>query len=245
MKSDIKINGNLAATLIKPENSKKPLPGLIFIHGWESSKKGNTKRAQEISKLGFICLTIDLRGHGDSEGTIDQFSRKDHLEDIKSTYQYLKNLDEVAEETIGIIGSSYGGYLSAVAANYLEFDCIVLRVPALYFDKDFDTPTDKLIKENPQAFTSSDLTEKNCLALKGIANFPGEIFIIESEKDEVIPHAVIENYLSVITDKRKLTYKIMKGAGHHFWNNPKLDKEYLNILKNWLKEKSSELEVEV
>lgn len=245
MKSDIKINGSLAATIIKPDDFKKSLPGLIFIHGWESSKKGNTKRAEEISTFGFICLTIDLRGHGESEGTIDQFSRQDHLEDVKSAYHYLKNLDQVEKEKIGIIGSSYGGYLSAVAANYLEFDCIVLRVPALYFDKDFDTPTDKLIKENPQAFTGNDLTEKNCLALKGVANFPGEILLIESEKDEVIPHAVIENYLSVLPDKRRLTYEIMKGAGHHFWNNPEFDVEYLLILKNWLKEKSSELEVEI
>lgn len=245
MKSDIRINNNLAATLIKPNDFKRSLPGLIWIHGWKSDRKGNTKRAAEISKLGFICLTLDLRGHGESDGTIDQFSRKDHLEDIKTAYEYLVNLDEVDKKKIGIIGSSYGGYLAAVATNHLEFEWLMLRVPALYFDGDIDVPTDQLIKDNPQAFTSSNLTPENCLALKSVANFPGEILLIESEKDEVIPHSVIENYLSVIADKRGLTYELMKGAGHHFWNNPELDEVYLGILKNWLREKADTLEVEI
>lgn len=76
-------NQNLAATLTLPEkNFKEPLPALLFIHGWKSNQEGNIKRASEICKLGFICLTLDLRGHGESEGSIEQFSRKDHLEDI-------------------------------------------------------------------------------------------------------------------------------------------------------------------
>jgi uncharacterized protein len=227
---------NLAVTLIKPENFKKPLPGLIFIHGWKSNQAGNTKRATEISKLGFICLTIDLRGHGESEGAIDQFSREDHLEDIKVAYKYLSELTDVNPSKIGIIGSSYGGYLSAVASNYLEFEWLVLRVPAF--------PTDKLINEDPKAFKTSNLKTQNSLALKGVADFPGEILIIESEKDTVIPHPVIENYLEAIEDKRRLTYKVMKGAEHSLETEAQ-EKEYIEILGNWLKEKSKELEIEV
>lgn len=244
MKVALKLdNQNISVNLIKPENFRKPLLALIFIHGWKSDQSGNIKRATEISKLGFVCLTLDLRGHGESDGTIEQFSRQDHLEDIKSAYKYLAGLKEVNPNKIGIIGSSYGAYMSAVATNYLEFKWLVLRVPALYFDEGFNVSTDKLIKENPQAFTSSDLTERNCLALKGVANFPGEILLIESEKDQIIPHPVIENYLSVIQDKRRLTYELMKGADHHFWENPKLDEQYLDILKNWLREKADALEV--
>lgn len=243
-------NQNLAATLIRPEGLiapngiKEPLPGLIFVHGWKSNQEGNIRRATEISKLGFACLTLDLRGHGQSAGSIDQFSRQDHLEDIKTAYSYLAKLKEVNPNKIGILGSSYGGYLSAVATNFMEFEWLLLRVPALYFDQDFSMPTDKLIKENPQAFASSGLNPENCLALKGVANFPGEILLIESEKDEVIPHPVIENYLGAIENKRRLTYEVMTGAGHHFWNNPEFDEIYLDILRNWLKEKSSKLGVE-
>lgn len=226
---------NLAATLIKPKNSNGPLPALIFIHGWKSNQNGNIKRATEVSKLGLICLTVDLRGHGQSQGIISQYSQKDHLEDIKSAYKYLLENPEVDPDNIGIIGSSYGGSLSAVATNFLKFKWLVLRVPALYLDKYFDVPTEELIHkdEEGKAFRSSGLTPEKSLALKGVANFKGKILIVESEKDEIIPHPVIENYQQVI-NKKKLTYKIMKGTPHSL-ETEQQEKEYIEILKNWLK----------
>lgn len=242
MKLTLKSEGqNLAATLIKPNGFKTPLPALIFIHGWMSDQTGNIKRVAEISKLGFICLTLDLRGHGQSAGNLDQYSRKNHLEDIKAAYKHLADLQEVNKEKIGIIGSSYGGYLSAVATNFLKFKWLILRVPALYFDDNFDTPSAQLIKQDKNAFITSGLTPKNSLALKGVANFSGEILIIESEKDTVIPHAVIRNYLK-FTDKRKLTYKVMQGATHSLETKMQ-EKEYIDILNNWLSENSDNLGV--
>lgn len=237
-------NQNLSANLIKPENFRKPLPSLIFIHGWKSNQTGNIKRAVEIVKLGFVCLTLDLRGHGESNGNVEEFSRGDHLEDIETAYKYLRDLKEVNPNKIGIIGSSYGAYLAAVAINFLEFEWLVLRVPALYFNDKFNIPTGKLIKEDRNAFTTSGLTPKNSLALKGVANFSGDILIIESEKDEIIPHSVIENYLNSISDKRKLTYKIIKNARHSL-TDEKLDKEYVALLKRWLSDKMGALEVEI
>jgi dipeptidyl aminopeptidase/acylaminoacyl peptidase len=232
---NIKINHELSASLFIPEkqNNNKPHPALIFIHGWRSNRQGNNKRAEAISKLGYICLTLDLRGHGDSAGTIDQFSRQDHLDDIKHAYKYLANLDNVDKSKISIVGASYGGYLAAVSTNYLQFSKLALRVPALYFDDNFDTPSDKLIRGDTKAFKTSGLTSHNSLALKGIANFKGDILIVESEKDTVIPHDVIENYLEVIKDKSKLTYKVMKDAEHSLSTNEQ-ENDYIQILKNWI-----------
>lgn len=233
---DIKIksdNQNIAATLIKPEGAKEPLPALIFVHGWKSDKRGNVKRAVEISKLGFICLCIDLRGHGNSDGSIEDFSRKDHLEDIKSAYKYLSELPEVKKNNIGIIGSSYGGYLAAVAVNDLKFNRLVLRVPALYFDDNFDVPTDKLINGDPKAFKTWDLTSENSLALKGVKNFKGKILIIEAEKDIVIPTEVINNYRN-IADKKNTKFVLMRDTPHSLETQQQED-AYLYILKHWLK----------
>lgn len=238
-------NENLAATLIYPEKKFKGLlPALIFVHGWESNQQGNIKRAKEISKLGFICLTLDLRGHGKSDGSIEQYSRKDHLEDIKTAYEYLSNLNEVNSNETGIIGSSYGGYLSALSSNYLKFKWLVLRVPALYFDDNFNTPSAQLIKQDKNAFTTSGLTSEKSLALKGVANFSGKILIIESEKDKVIPHKVIENYLEVVEDEQRLTYLVMKGAKHSLETEMQ-EKEYIDIMRMWLSENSDNLKVDI
>lgn len=230
-------NQNLVGNLIKPsESPKAPLPALIFVHGWKSNQEGNIKRAAEISKLGFICLTLDLRGHGESDGTIDQYSCKNHLEDIKSAYNYLVQLPEVDKNQIGIIGSSYGGNLAAVATNFLPFKWLVLRVPALYTDKYFDIPTESLIgkKEEGEAFTSSNSTPSESLALQGVAKFKGRILIVVSEKDAIIPHAVIENYIK-FAPKNNLTYRVMKNAEHSL-ETPEQEREYIDILKSFLVE---------
>lgn len=232
---NVKINHELSASLFIPENknNSKLLPSLIFIHGWRSNRQGNNKRAEVLSKLGYVCLTLDLRGHGDSAGTIDQFSRQDHLEDIKNAYHYLVNLENVDKSKISIIGASYGGYLASVSLNYLNFNKFALRVPALYFDNNFDIPSDRLIRGDTKAFKTSGLTAHNSLALKGAANFKGDILIVESEKDTIIPHDVIENYLEVIKDKSKLTYKVMKDAEHSLSTNEQ-ENDYIQILKNWI-----------
>lgn len=240
MNISLKVNDqNLSATLIKPDGFKKPLPALIFIHGWKSDRKGNTKRALEVSKLGFICLTIDLRGHGDSDGAIEQYCVKDHLDDVKASYEYLSELPGVNRNKIGIIGSSYGGNLAAIASNYMNFKWLGLRVPALYVDKYFEVPTESLIgkHEEKNAFKSSTATPKESSALKGVANFPGKILIVESEKDTVIPHCVIENYLRFVDDEQKLTYEVMEGAGHSLETDAQ-EKEYIDILKSWLKKEN-------
>lgn len=244
MKKDIKINNQISATLITPDKVTKPLPALLFIHGWRSNKSGNVKRAEELSKHGFISLCIDLRGHGESTTSslrgettmqsqkLEDFSRKDHMEDIKNAYQYLKNLENVDKEKIGIIGASYGGYLSAVAVNHLKFNRLVLRVPALYFDNNFDVPTDKLIKGDPKAFKTWQLTAQNSLALKGVKNFKGKILIIEAEKDTVIPHEVIENYKEFANPK-KTRYVLMRDTPHSLETEVQ-ESAYLYILKHWL-----------
>lgn len=233
MQKEIKIDNQISATLIKPDKIAKPLPTLLFIHGWRSNKSGNVKRSEEISKQGFVCLSIDLRGHGDSEGKLEDFSRQDHIEDIKKAYEFLIKDKDVDKEKITIIGASYGGYLAAVVTNYLKFNRLVLRVPALYFDDEFSTPTDKLIKDDAKAFKTWNLTPKNSLALKGLKNFKGKILIIEAENDTIIPHEVIENYLE-ITKGKHLKYILMKNTSHSLETEAQ-ENAYLYILTKWLR----------
>jgi len=43
------------------------VPGVLFVHGWGGSQEQDLGRAREVVGLGCICLTFDLRGHGESE----------------------------------------------------------------------------------------------------------------------------------------------------------------------------------
>src|SRR5690606_33548098 len=54
----------LAATVISPDTT---IPGVLFLHGWAGSQNRDIERARAISALGCVCLTFDMRGHGEHE----------------------------------------------------------------------------------------------------------------------------------------------------------------------------------
>lgn len=66
----------ITGRLLHPKIIKPNQPALLLLHGWMSNDSGNIKRAEELIKLGFICLTINFRGHGDSSGELENFLDK-------------------------------------------------------------------------------------------------------------------------------------------------------------------------
>lgn len=73
---------------------------------------------------------------------------------------------------------------------------------------------------------------KDIYSLEAINSFEGEVLIIESEKDDVIPRQVIANYINAIEDKSKLTHLVMKNAPHSIKEGP-FRYEVERILVKW------------
>jgi len=73
-------NQQLAALILSQPDFPTPRPAILVLHGWTSSKKRYIDRVAPLVELGYICLLFDMRGHGESDGELKNFSRKDHLE---------------------------------------------------------------------------------------------------------------------------------------------------------------------
>ena len=108
------------------------------MHGWDGSQDQYIARAHEIAALGCICLTFDLRGHVRHQGLRESVTREDNLRDVLASYDVLVGHPAVDPGAIAIVGSSYGGYLAAVASALRPVRWLALRVPALYKDTDWD-----------------------------------------------------------------------------------------------------------
>ena len=109
------VNGQkIKGTLIFPKKVKFDNPAVLFIHGWTSNETGYIPRAQVVAKHGAICLIFNLRGHGESGGSLEEFSRKDHLKDVIAAYDFLTAQKNVNKNKIGVCGASYGGYLASI-----------------------------------------------------------------------------------------------------------------------------------
>lgn len=105
------------------------LPALVLVHGGPGGQttRGYNTVAQFLANNGYVVLGINNRGssgYGKSFfAADDQKHGHEPLQDCVEAKKYLQSLDYVDGERIGIMGGSYGGYmtLAALAFQPAEF----------------------------------------------------------------------------------------------------------------------------
>lgn len=224
----------LIGDVFRSQTDKKQ-PGVLFIHGWESQRKRTDMLAQELAGLGYCCLSFDMRGHGESEGDHTTASRKDFLRDVVAAYDFLAGLEGVDTENITAVGSSFGSYLAANLSAERKVRNLALRVPANYRDEGFD---EALYGQRKRADHSDWKTRPHqpteTRALRAVHAFKGNMLIVESEKDELVPATTVRSYESAATNAESLKYTVMKDAPHSIGSLPCFQREYADVVKGWL-----------
>ncbi|HUA12914.1 MAG TPA: alpha/beta fold hydrolase [Candidatus Sulfotelmatobacter sp.] len=222
-----KLSGHLLVA-----NEPKDL-SFLLIQGWAGHQ--NIKAAQLLADLGYTSMTYDMRGNGESEGNLTNFSisREDFVNDATEAYDFLKMKSGTTK--IGVIGSSFGSYTGVMLTKNRKVYCLCLRVPAIYSDEGYSDPKfDKEnINENPEDWRTKSISYSKNHALKTLHDFNGKVLIIEAEKDELVPSQVPRNYANAVKDKSNLLYKVMKKAPHRL-ENDELQSEYEKLLVEWI-----------
>ena len=222
----------IAGTLVRPATMA---PGVLFVHGWGGTQEHYIARAREIAALGCVCLTIDLRGHGDTEQQQETVTREENLQDVIAGYDVLASQAGVDPSAIAVVGSSYGGYLAAILSSLRPVRWLALRVPALYKDDNWELPKQELKKYGLDAFRRGPVSPEENRALGACAAFEGDVLIVESEHDDIIPHPVIANYMAAFQKAHSVTYRVIKGADHGLSAEP-WQQAYTSLLVNWATE---------
>lgn len=226
----------IRGTLISPKHLAKKNPGVLFIHGWASNQAGYIPRAEAVSKHGAICLTFNMRGHGNSDGTFEHLSRQNHLDDILAAYDFLISQENIDKQQIGVVGASYGGYLASILTSKRPIKWLVLRAPALYKDELFNRPTATLIRNDVRVYRNTNIQPAENMALKALTKFKGKILIVESENDEEIPKQTIENYFRAVNPGVTITHEIIRQADHPL-SKPEWKLKFIKILSEWFEKK--------
>ncbi|MDD5050634.1 MAG: alpha/beta fold hydrolase [Candidatus Pacebacteria bacterium] len=238
---EIKGNGyTLEGNVFLPKEKGTKRPALLLLHGWNSTQERMFDTAKMLAeKFGFICLTLDLRGHGKSAGDKNSLSRKDFLDDVILGYDFLAKRSEVDTEKIGVSGSSFGGYLALLLSQKRNLNFIILRAPADYPDETFEKPKGMIFEQAKiNEWREHKRDSESTLALRAIHTFPGEILIIESEKDEMVPHQTILNFKNAVPDLTQLEHALIKNAPHSLSKYPELQKEANEIVARWIQKKA-------
>ncbi|MGE5526143.1 MAG: alpha/beta hydrolase family protein [Rhodospirillaceae bacterium] len=231
---ELEVDGErIAGTRISPESR---LPGVLFVHGWGGSQDQYLARAREVAALGCICVTFDLRGHAGTERQRETVTREQNLRDVLQAYDALVRSPGVDRDAIAVVGSSYGGYLAAIATGLRKIRWLALRAPALYKDDDWDMPKRKLHEQqNLVKYRRQVVSPTHNRALKACSVYSGDVLLIESEHDTVIPHPVIASYIKACGQARSLTHRVISGADHAL-SEEAFRKSYSSLLVNWLNE---------
>ena len=230
---DIPVEDELIeGTLVTPGTL---VPGVLFVHGWGGSQQQYLTRAREIAALGCICLTIDLRGHARHKAQRSAVTREDNLHDVLAAYDRLVQHPAVDPASIAIVGSSYGGYLAALASTLRPVRWLALRAPALYRDENWGTPKGALSREDLAAYRQSVIAAQDNRALAACEAFQGDVLIAESEHDKTVPHPVIKNYVNAFRHVRSVTYRVLAGADHAL-STDEARQAYGMLLVNWMTE---------
>ncbi len=91
--------------------NENPAPGILAMHGYINSRETQDGFAIEFARRGYVVLAADQTGHGYSDPPAfnNGFGGPDSL-------TFLKSLDIVDSENIGLEGHSMGGWAVLVAA---------------------------------------------------------------------------------------------------------------------------------
>jgi dipeptidyl aminopeptidase/acylaminoacyl peptidase len=223
-----------------------PTPALVWVHGGPGGQttRGHSAFIQYLVNHGYVVLGINNRGSSGYGKTFfaadDGKHGREPLWDTVAAKKYLQSLDYVDDSKIGIIGGSYGGYmtLAALAFQPEEFAVGVdifgvsnwvrtlENIPpywesfrlALYQEVgNPQTQHDFLVETSP-VFHADKIT-KPLMVLQG-ANDPR---VIKAESDDIVA-AVKKNGVPV-------EYVVFDDEGHGFSKKPNQIVGYGKVLE--------------
>jgi dienelactone hydrolase len=105
----------IRAKLLRPRVASKdnPLPGAIYIHGYQNNRETGDAYCLELARRGFVVLNIDAIGRGNS-GMPNDPSESDFDPTFggKSSLDYIKSLPFVRPDAVGMMGHSMGAEMA-------------------------------------------------------------------------------------------------------------------------------------
>jgi pimeloyl-ACP methyl ester carboxylesterase len=127
---DVRFTGakgnTMSGLLYIPPNATPqiPAPGILAVHGYINSRETQDGFAIEFARRGYVVLALDQTGHGYSDGPAfaNGFGGPDGL-------AYLRSLEFVDKNNIGLEGHSMGGWtvLAAATAAPNDYKSMVLE----------------------------------------------------------------------------------------------------------------------
>jgi dienelactone hydrolase len=120
-----------AAWLYRPDR-EGPLPLVVMAHGFAATRELRLDAyAERFAEAGLAALVFDYRHFGASAGEPRQLlDIKKQQQDYEAALAYVRGLDWVDDQRLGLFGSSFsGGHVLAVAARDGRIAAVIAQCP--------------------------------------------------------------------------------------------------------------------
>lgn len=236
----------LAANLILPSEGYKGKL-VVIAHGFNSSKEGTAAQfAELLIGKGIGSFAIDFYGHGESEGDFADITVSEGVDDILSAINYLS---ENGFEDISLIGTSYGGQCSILAAARTDkLTSLGLRCPVTdFYLRELATKSKESIEEwektgfSVKKYVDNKGNEtgvklsfwEDAMTLNGFVEARSikiPTFIVHGDQDTTVPIEQSEMLVKVVKNSE---LKIIENADHKF-SDPELKKVALESVVDFI-----------
>ncbi|MBA5851503.1 alpha/beta hydrolase [Clostridium sp. cel8] len=225
-----------------PDNMKNKISMVCMFHGFTGNKAEKhfifVKLSRMLEKIGIGSVRFDFSGSGESDGEFVDMTILTELQEAKDILNYVKGLEFVDNNNIGVLGLSMGGAVSSILAG----DCkesvkaLCLWAPAgnmgeivknFETDKNVDTIQNKGFLDIGGFCVGIDFVK----ALNGLDIFnrssvyDKNVLLIHGNLDETVPFKTSERYLDIYGENAFL--HPIEGSDHTFnrkdWEDEVLD----------------------
>ncbi len=209
-----------------PIDGLKKREVLVFSHGFVCPAFLLEKKATAIARSGVATMIFDFRGGSTaarSDGSPLDLTLDRELADVGAVVDYAKKLDWVDTTRIFLMGESFGGMVSALAAAQRDdIRGAVLCFPALFaYDNAHETFAD--INDIPETeepeegeyAVGKEFWESlwNTDVMSIIPEYKGPVLILHGTADKLAPISYSYKADSLYTNSE---LHVFKGAGHCF-----------------------------
>ncbi len=222
-------NTILRGSLFIPQGNG-PFPAVILFHGNGGRGASTFEAASKFFEIGVLSLAFNFRGCGISDGDYSIQTHQDVLNDASAAFNFLlsQNIDK---ERIGVVGGSFGGYLSCMLLPKFNIKSLVLRSPSACTHK----PEDKLDMGGLQHEVDYFKNKGNWIysqSYVNISSFKGSVLIVKAENDENVPFHVVDLYFDKATNSKDRERKTIKNSDHRM-SEQKWRDEFFTLMLGW------------
>ena len=247
---------DIPAILYKPHsaNKKNKVPALVWVHGGPGgqSRVGYRALIQYLVNHGYAILAVNNRGssgYGKTFYSLDDLNHgEDDLQDCVWGKKWLQDQDYINPDKIGIIGGSYGGFMTMAAMTFEpeEFKVGVniygvtnwirtLRsIPAYW-----ESTRKSLYKEMGDPYSKDSLRLYNISPLFHAKNIKNPVMVLQGANDPRVLQIESDEMVQEARDAGAyVEYVLFEDAGHGFIKKEQQiegNEKILTFLENYLK----------